>query len=103
MTAVAVAPMPKLSGSRSVIRERTYKHNRRRTAKMNRLLLVEDQALFREGLALLLERRTGLRSLQAGSLAEAQRILSDTKGKPAGAIVDLELPHGDAIELLKQL
>ncbi len=70
---------------------------------MKRLLLVEDKALFREGLALLLEWRTGLGSLQAGSLAEAQLILSDTKDKPACAIVDVDLPDGDGIELLEQL
>ncbi len=70
---------------------------------MKRLLLVEDKALFREGLALLLEWRTGLGSVQAGSLAEAERILSDTEVKPACAIVDLDLPDGDGIELLEQL
>jgi DNA-binding NarL/FixJ family response regulator len=86
-----------------VIRERPYKHNGQRTAKMKRFLLVEDHALFREGLALLLEWRTGLGSVQAGSLAEAERILTDTKDKPACAIVDLDLPDGDGIELLEQL
>ncbi len=70
---------------------------------MKRLLLVEDDALFREGLALLLEWRTGLGSVQAGSLAEAQLILSDTKHKPACAIVDLDLPDGDGVDLLEQL
>jgi DNA-binding NarL/FixJ family response regulator len=95
--------MPKVGGSRSVIRERSYKHNGRRTAKMKRLLLVEDDALFREGLALLLEWRTGLGSVEAGSLAEAQLILSDTNDKPACAIVDLDLPAGDGIDLLEQL
>ena len=83
--------------------ESTYQHNGRTNARMRRLLLVEDQALFREGLALMLERRTGLGSVQAGSLAEAQRILSDTGDKPACAIVDLDLPDGDGIELLEQL
>jgi DNA-binding NarL/FixJ family response regulator len=86
-----------------VIREGPYKHNGQRTAKMKRFLLVEDHALFREGLALLLEWRTGLGSVQAGSLAEAERILTDTKDKPACAIVDLDLPDGDGIELLEQL
>ena len=86
-----------------MMRERSRKHNGRSTAKMKRLLLVEDKALFREGLALLLEWRTGLGSVQAGSLAEAERILSDTEDKPACAIVDLDLPDGDGIELLEQL
>ena len=70
---------------------------------MKRLFLVVDHALFREGLAILLEWHTGLGSVQAGSLAEAQHILNDTKDKPACAIVDLDLPDGDGIELLEQL
>jgi DNA-binding NarL/FixJ family response regulator len=70
---------------------------------MKRLLLVEDHALFREGLALLLEWRTGLSIVQAGSLAEAERILTGTKDKPACAIIDLDLPDGDGIELFAQL
>jgi DNA-binding NarL/FixJ family response regulator len=61
---------------------------------MRRLLLVEDHTLFREGLALLLKWRTGLGIVQAGSLAEAERILTDAKDKPACAIVDLDLPDG---------
>ena len=85
------------------MRERTYKHNSRGIAKVRWLLLVEDQALFREGLALLLKWHTGLSSVQAGSLAEALRILSDTKDRPACAIVDLDLPDGDGIDLLEQL
>ena len=83
--------------------ESSYQHNGRTNARMRRLLLVEDQALFREGLALMLERRTGLGSVQAGSLAEAQRILSDTNDKPACVIVDFDLPDEDGIELLEQL
>ena len=70
---------------------------------MRRLLLVEDHALFREGLALLLEWSTGLDSVQAGSLAEARRILRDAKDKPVCIVVDLDLPDGDGIELLEQL
>jgi DNA-binding response OmpR family regulator len=85
------------------MRERSYKHNGRRVANVSWLLLVEDQTLFREGLALLFEWRTGLSSVQAGSLAEAQRILSDTKDGPACAIVDLDLPDEDGIDLLEQL
>lgn len=95
--------MSKLRGSRGVMRERAYKHNGRRGAKVRWLLLVEDQALFREGLALLLEWHTGLSSVQAGSLAEARRILSDTEDWPACAIVDLDLSDGDGIDLLEQL
>ncbi len=70
---------------------------------MRWLLLVENHALFREGLALWLEWRTGLNSVQAASIAEARRILDDAKGKPVCAIVDLDLPDGDGIELLERL
>lgn len=70
---------------------------------MDRLLLVEPNPLFRDGLALLLEWRTGLSSVCAGSLAEAERILEDSSRKPACVIVDLDLPDGDGTELLKQL
>ena len=69
---------------------------------MRRLLLVEDHTLFREGLALLLEWRTGFESDQVGSLAEARRILSDTKDDPLCVVVDLDLPNGDGMELLEQ-
>jgi hypothetical protein len=45
---------------------------------MERLLVVEHSRLFREGLALLLEWRTGLSSIHAGSLAEAKGVLEET-------------------------
>jgi DNA-binding NarL/FixJ family response regulator len=70
---------------------------------MRWLLLVEDHALFREGLALLLKRRTGLDNVQSGSIAEARRILSDAKAEPVCAVVDLDLPDGDGLELLERL
>jgi DNA-binding response OmpR family regulator len=70
---------------------------------IERLLLVEPNRLFAEGLALLLEWRTGLRSVHAGSLAEARSILDDTNQIPVCVIVDLDLPDGDGTELLKQL
>jgi DNA-binding NarL/FixJ family response regulator len=70
---------------------------------MERLLVVEHSRLFREGLALLLEWRTGLSSVQAGSLAEAKAILEEADPKPACIIVDLDLPDGEGTEVLKQL
>jgi DNA-binding response OmpR family regulator len=70
---------------------------------MQRLLLVEHNLLFREGLALLLKWQTGLRSVCAGSLAEAKCVLDDTNQTPVCVIVDLDLPDGDGTELLKQL
>ena len=68
-----------------------------------RLLLVEQNRLFREGLALLLEWETGLSSVCAGSLTEARCVLEDANHKPDCVIVDLDLPDGDGTEVLKQL
>jgi DNA-binding NarL/FixJ family response regulator len=59
--------------------------------------------LFGEGLALLLEWRTGLSSVQAGSLAEAMGVLEEANQKPACIIVDLDLPDGGGTEVLKEL
>src|SRR5919107_6367070 len=70
---------------------------------MKWLLLVEDHALFREGLALLLKWRTGLDNVQSASIAEARHILGDAKEEPVCAVVDLDLPDGDGIELLERL
>ena len=68
---------------------------------MSWVLIVEDHALFREGLALLLKWRTGLDNDQSGSIDEARRILGDAKEKPVCAVVDLDLPDG--VELLPRL
>jgi DNA-binding NarL/FixJ family response regulator len=70
---------------------------------VERLLLVEHNLLFREGLALLLKWRTGLSSVYAKSLVEAQDVLKEANQKPACVIVDLDLPNGEGTELLKEL
>jgi DNA-binding NarL/FixJ family response regulator len=70
---------------------------------VKRVLLVEDHALFRESLALLLEWRLGLESIEAGSLAEGRRVLSAAKGITDFAIIDLDLPDGDGSELIERL
>jgi DNA-binding response OmpR family regulator len=70
---------------------------------MERLLLVEHNPLFGEGLALLLEWQTGLSSTHAGSLAEAMGLLEEANQKPACIIVDLDLPDGEGNQLLKEL
>jgi DNA-binding NarL/FixJ family response regulator len=70
---------------------------------MRWVLIVEDHALFREGLALLLKWRTGLDNVQTGSIAETRRILCDAKEEPVCAVVDLDLPDGDGVELLERL
>lgn len=70
---------------------------------MKRVLLIEDHALFRESLALLLEWRMQVESVQAGSLAEGRRALSVVNGTGDFAIIDLDLPDGDGSELIEQL
>ena len=70
---------------------------------MERLLLVEHNLLFREGLALLLKWRTGLSSIYARSLAEAKGVLEEADQKPACVVVDLDLPDGEGTEVLKEL
>jgi DNA-binding NarL/FixJ family response regulator len=70
---------------------------------MKRLLLVDDNALFREALALLLEWNMGLDSVQAESVAEARLILGDSHDEVGLAIIDIDLPDGDGIELIEEL
>ena len=70
---------------------------------MKRVLLIEGHTLFRESLALLLKWRLGLESVEAGSLAEGHRALSDLKDMADLAIIDLDLPDGDGSELIEQL
>jgi DNA-binding NarL/FixJ family response regulator len=70
---------------------------------MKRVLLIEGHALFRESLALLLEWRLALESIEAGSLAEGRRVLSAAKERTDFAIIDLDLPDGDGSELIERL
>ena len=70
---------------------------------MERLLLVEHERLYGGALALLLEWRTGLSCVCAGSAAEAKGFLEDAKQKPACVMVDLDLPDREANELLKRV
>ena len=69
---------------------------------MERIVLVEHNRLFGEGLTLLFEWRTGISSVQGGSLDEARAILGKAnQKKPACVVVDLDLPEGEATEVLK--
>ena len=73
---------------------------------MNRnmkVLLVDDHALLRDGLALVMVQAfPGLHLLQAGSLGEASEVL---RREPDVQLVllDLSLPDGDGIEALPHL
>jgi DNA-binding NarL/FixJ family response regulator len=70
---------------------------------MERVLLIEGHALFRQCLALLLKWRLDLESVEAGSLAEGRRVLGDLKCMTDLAIIALDLPDGDGSELIEQL
>ena len=67
---------------------------------MNRVLLVDDHATFREPLAFMFEREPDFEVVaQGGSLAEARRVLEGVDL----AVVDLDLPDGDGTELIGEL
>jgi DNA-binding NarL/FixJ family response regulator len=70
---------------------------------VKRVLLIEEHALFRQGLALLLNWELGLESIYAGSLAEGHRVLGAAKGMADLAIIELDLPDGDGSELIERL
>jgi DNA-binding NarL/FixJ family response regulator len=69
-----------------------------------RLLLVDDHAAFRLPLALILEREADLLvAAQAGSLAETRTVLPTIAGQVDVALVDLQLPDGNGVELVRDL
>jgi len=61
-----------------------------------RVLLVEDHALFRQALSLLLYRHPGIEVMQAGTLAEARLLL----GGVDVVALDNYLPDGAGTELI---
>jgi CheY-like chemotaxis protein len=72
--------------------------------RTRRVLLVNDHALFREVLALVLERHADLDNIQTGSVGEARQVLSSTTSNDfALAVVDLDLPDEGGFELIGQL
>jgi two-component system, NarL family, response regulator DevR len=70
---------------------------------MKRVLVVDDHVAFRQGVGLILEERVGLESAQAGSMAEAGRVLASLDSRIDLAVVDLDLPDGDGKALIRTL
>jgi DNA-binding NarL/FixJ family response regulator len=69
-----------------------------------RLLLIDDHAAFRIPLALVLERERDLIVLsQAGSLSEARAKLPESAGMVDIALVDLQLPDGNGVEIVRDV
>lgn len=67
---------------------------------MNRVLLVEDHLALREALAYILELEPNVTVIgQVGTVAEARGMLDEADL----AIVDLQLPDGDGIDLIPEL
>lgn len=69
---------------------------------MQRVLLVEDHASFRQTLALIFDREPDFEVVaQAGTLADARRV---SKGlQPDLGVIDLSLPDGEGMEVIKDL
>ena len=70
---------------------------------MKRAIFIEDHALFRESLSLLLKWKMDIDSVEAGSLEEGRQVLSDLPSKADIAIINVDLPDGDGSELIEQL
>ncbi len=69
---------------------------------MQRLLLVEDHASFRQTLALVFEGEPDFEVVaQAGTIAEAREVMGDREADLG--VVDLSLPDGEGIELIEEL
>jgi DNA-binding NarL/FixJ family response regulator len=69
---------------------------------MKRILLVEDHASFRQTLAFVFDRESEFEVVaQAGSLAEARQVMDGLEVDLG--VMDLSLPDGEGIELIKDL
>jgi two-component system KDP operon response regulator KdpE len=64
------------------------------------ILIVEDEAPMRRFLCSALTSH-GFRVTEAGTLAQAER--AATESRPAAVLLDLGMPDGDGLDLLKQL
>lgn len=68
------------------------------------ILLVEDHALIREGLASTFEQEAGFEVVgQAGSIAQARQVLVEGEQAVDVALIDPGLPDGDGSALIPEL
>jgi DNA-binding NarL/FixJ family response regulator len=71
---------------------------------MKRVLLVDNNIVYRQVLALVLKWNTELKeSVQADSLTQARRVLGNSNRKPDLAIVNVDAANADGVELMKEL
>src|SRR5215208_3213749 len=71
---------------------------------MKRVLLVDNNKVYRQVLALVLKWNTELKeSAEADSLTQARRVLGNSNRKPDLAIVNLDAANADGFELVKEL
>jgi two-component system, NtrC family, nitrogen regulation response regulator GlnG len=71
---------------------------------MKWVLLVEKNKAYRQVLALVLKWNTELKeSAEADSLAQARRLLGNSKCQPDLAIVNVDAANADVFELVKEL
>jgi len=68
-----------------------------------RVLLVSDLTLLRQSFAMLLEWRTGLRTVQADSLAGGCSLVADLNGEFALAVVSVDTSDGPDTGLIESL
>lgn len=71
---------------------------------VQRVLLVEDHASFRQTLALMFDREPEFEVVaQAGALEEARKVMGDPETEADLGVIDLSLPDGEGVELIKDL
>ena len=74
----------------------------RRREDMQRILLVEDHASFRQTLAYVFDQQPDFQVVaQAGTLAEARRVMDGSEADLG--VIDLALPDGEGTDLIAEL
>jgi DNA-binding NarL/FixJ family response regulator len=73
-------------------------------SRTERVLVIEDHDLFRQTLTLVLGQHADFAErIQAGSVAEARKVLGRLDGRPQLVVVDLDLDGAVVYELLEEL